>query len=148
VTSIRELTAKVASLPVGQTLEVTVVREGEEKTFTAKVAQRRDEVAALARNDAEPKEGLGLQVADPSAETARRFGHDVRDKGVLVMAVEPGSRADRAGVQRGDLIKEINRNPVDSVEDLRAGVNQADDNVGLSLLVKRPNAGFVVIKIS
>jgi serine protease Do len=148
VTSIRELTAKVASLPVGQTLEVTVIRAGEEKTLTAEVAKRKDEDAALGRNDAAPKEGLGLRVVDPSAETAQRFGHDARDKGVLVTAVKPGSKADRAGIQRGDLIKEINKNPVESVEDLRAGVNQADDNGGLSLLVKRPNAGFVVIKIS
>jgi serine protease Do len=148
VTSIRQLTSKVASLPVGEALDVTVVRGGEERTFTAEVAKRQDEVATLARNDAGPKERLGLQLVEPSPETARRFGHEASDRGVLVMAVKPGSRAEKAGIQTGDLIKEINRAPVGSVAELRRGVDQADRNRAISLLVKRPNAGFVVIKIS
>jgi serine protease Do len=87
-------------------------------------------------------------VVEPSPETARRFGHEAREKGVLVTAVKPGSRAEKAGIQTGDLIKEINRAPVGSVAELRRGVDQSDHNGAISLLVKRPNAGFVVIKIS
>lgn len=148
ITSVRELTAKVASLPVGEALDVTVLRGGKEKTFTAKIAKRQDDVTALARNDAESNKGLGLQVVEPSPETARRFGHGDHEQGVLVMGVKPGSKAEKAGIQMGDLIKEINKKPVATVDELRAEVGQADSAGEVNLLVKRPNAGFVVIKIS
>ena len=149
VTSSRELTAKVASLPVGEELEVTVIRDGKKKTLAAKIAKRQDDASALARNDAETnKEGLGLQVVEPSPETARRFGHDDDEMGVLVMAVKPGSRAEEAGIQPGDLIKEINKEPVKSVSELREQVQKSDTGELFKMLVKRPNAGFVVISIS
>jgi serine protease Do len=147
ITSIRELTAKVASLPVGEELDVMVLRGGKEKTFTAKIAKRQDDVTAMARNDSESNKGLGLQVVEPSPETARRFGHGEGEKGVLVMAVEPGSKAEKAGILMGDLIKEINKKPVESVDELRDEVGRADSNGEVNLLVKRPNTGFVVIKI-
>ena len=148
VKSIRELTGKVASLPVGEELEVTVIRDGKEKTLSAKIAKRKDNVTALAKNESSDKEGLGLQVVEPSSETAKRFGHEEGEKGVLVMAVKPGSKADKAGMQQGDLIKEINKKAVQSIDDLRTEVDKADSDSKVNLLVKRPHAGFVVIKIS
>ena len=148
VTSIRELTAKVASLPVGEELEVSVLRGGKKKNLKAEIAKRQDDASILARNDAESNKGLGLQVVEPSPETARRFGHDDSERGVLVMAVKPGSRAEEAGIQPGDLIKEVNKKPVESVSDLREQVQKADTGERFKLLVKRPNTGFVVIKIS
>ena len=61
-----------------------------------------------------------------------------------MVGVEPGSKADEAGVRQGDLVKEINRKPVTSVSELRSEIEKDDQ---IQLLVKRPNAGFVVIKI-
>jgi serine protease Do len=66
---------------------------------------------------------------------------------VLVVGVQSGSKADQAGIQQGDLVKEVNRKPVDSVGKLKSELkNKAGDSV--RLLVKRPNAGFLVITIS
>jgi serine protease Do len=80
-------------------------------------------------------------------ESARRFGHAEDESGVLVVGVRPGSKADEAGIQQGDVLKEVNRRPVDSVNELRSELkNETEDSV--RLLVKRPNAGFVVITIS
>ena len=60
------------------------------------------------------------------------------------MGVEPGSKAAEAGVRQGDLVKEVNRKPITSVSELRTEVEKEDK---VQLLVKRPNAGFMVIKI-
>ena len=64
---------------------------------------------------------------------------------MLIVGVEPGSKAAEAGVRQGDMVKEVNRKPVSSVSELRSEVEKDD---AVQLLVKRPNAGFVVIKIS
>ena len=147
VTSIRELTTKVAGISVGEKVDVTVLRGGKEKTFTAQIAKRQDDVSEIAQDDSESNEGLGLQVIEPTPESAKRFGHGESEKGVLVTAVNPGGKADKAGVLPGDLITEINRKPVESVQDLRAEVKSREPGGSFQLLVKRPNAGFVVIKI-
>ena len=98
----------------------------------------------LAQRQLEDSEKLGIRIAEATPETARRFGHSETKKGVLVVGVEPGSKAAKAGVRQGDMVKEVNRKPVTTVPELRSEVEK-DDNV--QLLVKRPNAGFVVIKI-
>ena len=77
-------------------------------------------------------------------ELAKRYGHSESEKGVLVVGVESGSKAAEAGLRQGDLVKEVNRKPVTAVSELRAELKKNDTN---QLLVKRPKAGFIVIKI-
>ncbi len=143
VNSSRELVATVASIPVGKKTTVTLLRDGKEKTVNVEIAKR-DDSGPLAQRKSEDSERLGIRIAEATPEMAKRFGHSETEKGVLVVGVEPGSKADEAGVRQGDLVKEVNRKPVTTVSELRAEVEK-DDNV--QLLVKRPNAGFMVIKI-
>jgi len=146
VTTGRELSATIAGLEVGKRTAITLVRDGREKTLYAELAQRQD-AGEIAKQELEDNGELGLQVTELSPESARRFGHQDDEKGVLVVGVQPGSKADQAGIQQGDLVKEVNRKPVDSVGKLKSELkNKAGDSV--RLLVKRPNAGFVVITIS
>jgi len=150
VESTRGLVSAIAAVPVGQKIDITVLRDGKEKTLTATIAKRDDGVTtALSKDDNDQSETLGLQVADVTPEIARRFGMADDDKGVVVMGVLPGGKADEAGVQTGDLITEINKQPVTSVEGLKGAVKKAKEEDGkLKMLVKRPNAGFLVIDIS
>ena len=143
IESSRDLTNKIANLEVGKKTSLTLLREGKKKTVAVKIAKRSDS-GALAQQKPQDNEKLGIRIAEVTPETARRFGHSETEKGVLVVGVEPGSKADEAGVRQGDLVKEVNRNPVTSVSQLRSEVEKAD---AVQLLVKRPNAGFVVIKI-
>ena len=143
IESSRELTKTIAALEVGKKTTVTLLRDGKEKTVTVKIAKRGDS-QPLAQYKPEDSKRLGIQIAEATPETAMRFGHSETEKGVLVVGVEPGSKAAEAGVRRGDMVKEVNRKPVASVSELRSEVEK-DDKV--RLLVKRPNAGFVVIKI-
>jgi serine protease Do len=129
---------------VGKKTTITLLRDGKEKTVNVEIAKR-DDSGPLAQREPEDSEELGIRIAEATPETAKRFGHSETEKGVLVVGVEPGSKADEAGVRQGDLVKEVNRKPVISVPQLRAEVEK-DDKV--QLLVKRPNSGFVVIKIS
>lgn len=143
VSSSRELTSMIAAIPVGQKTPVKILRDGQEKTVNVEIAKR-PEAERLAKTESEKGEQLGIQIAEITPEMARRFGHSETEKGVLVVGVEPGSKAEEAGVQQGDLVKEVNRKPVTTPDELRAEIEKKDK---IQLLVKRPNAGFVVIKI-
>ncbi len=68
-------------------------------------------------------------------------------RGVLVSEVEPGSPAEFANLQAGDLIVEADRKPVTTVDDLRSALTKSKDSV--LLLVKRKDASlFVTMKIA
>jgi serine protease Do len=144
VSSSRELTAMIAAIPVGQNTPIKLLRDGQEKIVNVEIAKR-PESERLAKSESdESGTELGIQIAEMTPEMARRFGHSENEKGVLVIGVKPGSKAEEAGVQQGDLVKEVNRKPVTTPDELRAEIEKQDK---IQLLVKRPNAGFVVIKI-
>ena len=143
VNSSRELTAIIAAIPVGQKTPIKILRDGQEKTVNVEIAKR-PESGRLAKSESENGSELGIQIAEITPELARRFGHSETEKGVLVVGVQPGSKAEAAGVQQGDLVKEVNRKPVTNADELRTELEKQEK---VQLLVKRPNAGFVVIKI-
>jgi serine protease Do len=139
----RELTKTIAALEVGKNTSIKLLRDGKEKTVTVTIAKRGDS-ESLAQRKPEDSERLGIRIAEATPETAKRFGHSETEKGVLVVGVEPGSKAAQAGVRQGDLVKEVNRKAVTTVSELRSEIEK---DAKVQLLVKRPNAGFVVIKI-
>ena len=90
---------------------------------------------------------LGLQVADLSAERAQQFGLDPDEKGVLVVDVENASRAARADVRVGDIIKGVNRNKVKDLESYRELINRIDTKKEVLMLILRRNEGLKAVKI-
>jgi len=94
------------------------------------------------QKQAQPKFELGLRVESLSSETARSL--DIKDKsGVVVVDVSQGSAADDAGLQRGDVIKEVNDQSVKDVTDYNAAVTKARDKnpaKPIVFLIKRGDA--------
>ena len=62
--------------------------------------------------------------------------------------VDPNSKAQAAGIQQGDLIIEVNRKNVESVKDFKNLIGQHKEGDGINLLVKRMNAGLMVIHLA
>jgi serine protease Do len=141
----RELTGTIAEIPVGKKTPITILRDGKEKTVKVEIAKRDDSERLVKREPQSNGGELGIRIAEMTPELAQRYGHSENEKGVLVVGVQSGSKAAEAGVRQGDLVKEVNRKPVSAVSELRAELKKEDK---LQLLVKRPNAGFIVIKIS
>lgn len=146
VSSGRELSSVIANTPVGDKTRITLVRGGEKKTLTARVAKREDTQKRIAKGD-ERSDELGLQVADLTAERAQQFGLDKDESGVLVVDVERGSRADKAGVRVGDIIKGINRKKVENLDDYSGVMKKADSDEALHMLILRRNEGLKAVKI-
>jgi serine protease Do len=143
----RQLTALIANIPVGQTAKVKVLRDGQTKTFNVKIAKRDDAKTASRTPAPEKREDLlGLRVSNLTPEVAQRFGI-AETAGVVVTEVQPGSAAEEAGVRAGDVVKEINRQAVESVRDFEAILKKADGGEAVSFFIWRKNSGFLVIKV-
>jgi serine protease Do len=146
VATSRDVTTLVANLGVGETAKVTVRRGGQLKTFDVKIGKRPLTMAAAESGRQEKAGEFGFQVADLTPEMAQRF--QIKDTiGVVVVGVAANSIAAEAGVQQGDLIIEVNRQNVASVNDFEELINQSKKSDGINLLIKRINAGLVVIRL-
>jgi serine protease Do len=67
-------------------------------------------------------------------------------KGVVVEEVNPDGRAADAGLQPGDVIAQVNRHPVQSVEELRAAVKNGGDKPVLLLVNRKGTEIFVTVR--
>jgi serine protease Do len=144
--SARELSSLVANTEVGGKTKITLLRNGEKKVVTATLANQPKDLASVGQTSEESGE-LGLQVADLSAERAQQFGLDPDEKGVLVVDVENASRAARADVRVGDIIKGVNRNKVKDLEAYRGLINSIDTKKEVLMLILRRNEGLKAVKI-
>jgi serine protease Do len=149
VTDINALRNRVAETAPGSNAALVIVRDGSEKTLTVKL----DELAAKsARSDAaDPvadKTALGVTVAPLTPQAAERAGLPKDARGLVVQEVDPDGRAADAGIQSGDIIREVNRQPVQSVEELRAAVRRTSARPALVLVHRGDRSLFVTVRPS
>jgi len=144
----RQLTAMIASLKVGETAKVEVFRNGKRKTFSVELAKRSDEnLAGRGVPQKREEEELGIRVTDLTSEMAQRFNLG-ETAGVVVVGVESGSKGSEAGVQVGDIIKEINHHAIETGKDYTASMQKIKTGGSVNLFIWRKNAGFLVIKFT
>ncbi len=146
ISTSRQLSRMIAGLTVGEEAKIALLRDGKELTKTVKLAKREDD-QRQAKADQERSSALGIEVTALTKETAHRLGVDGGEKGVLVTEVEPGGKGDRAGIRTADIIKEINRKRVGSLKEYHKLLGKIDKKTEFSLLILRPNAGYLVIKL-
>ncbi|MBT8342616.1 MAG: DegQ family serine endoprotease [Desulfatitalea sp.] len=142
----RELSSIVANTPVGEKTRITLLRNGKELKLSARVAKRDDTLIEASAAQKE-SDALGLQVAALTPERAQQFGLDKDESGVLVVEVANDSRARNAGVRPGDIIKGINRQKVENLDNYQALMDKAGKEEPLYMLIMRRNEGLKAIKI-
>jgi serine protease Do len=111
------LQVEVGQQKPGATIKLGVIRNGKDENVAVTLAsmdKENNDVSASA-NTGKPRWGLGLSDVTPDVRQELQAPKDVT--GALVGNVQPGSPADNAGLQRGDLILEVNRKPVKSASD-------------------------------
>ena len=142
----RELSTMIANTPVGTQSTLDLIRDGKPHTLTVTLAKRDDDEKSVVAKDNDSEE-MGIEVTDLDSEVARRFGIDSNENGVLVTDVKDGSLAQDADVRPGDIIKEINRTPVKDRSDFVSLMKKHKEAERIQLLIKRRNAGYVVVNI-
>ncbi len=142
----RELSSMIANTPVGHQTKVDLIRDGKRKTMTVTLAKRDDDQKTELSQGRENDE-LGIDVTDLDSDIARRFGIDGNENGVLVTDVKDDSLAQNADVRPGDIIKEINRSVVKDRSEFVQLMKKYHTSDSIQLLIKRRNAGYLVVKI-
>jgi serine protease Do len=140
-----ELIQMVAARSPGTVAMLQVVRDGRALNVPVKLAERpaRDR-RPIERGDLQPQPSsqrgpaLGLFVRELDAEFAARFKLPDGTQGVVVSRVEPMSPAFDADIERGHVLLEINRQPVQSIDDYRRITSTARPGDVLMLYLYKP----------
>ena len=146
VSSSRDLSRSIANATVGAQIPITILRDGQKKTVSVELTERADSDTPV-KVAAKRSNGLGLQITELKPETARRAGLPEDEKGVLVTHVQPGGKGEMAGIQTGDVIKEINRRPVTTPKEVKRQIGKVKSGETLQMLIKRAHAGLIALKI-
>ena len=148
-----ELVADISAIKPGSTAKLGYVRNGKQNTAEVVVADRQKLFATRLGDEDEggdqtqPQESkLGVSVKDITPDIADRLKLP-NSKGVIVQDVKPDGFGDSVGVSRGDVILEINKQPVNSESDFRKLESQLKPGQDVVFLVRPrglgPNAGTV-----
>jgi serine protease Do len=148
VKSARELSGLIANIGVGERTALTLLRDGKEKTIYIKTAKREDTRMLAEQEQEDRNEDIGLTVKTLEPEMARHMGYDENEQGVVITEVKPGSKGDLAGIRQGDLVKEINRTPVNTIKEYQKQMRKIKKESPVQLLIKRGRSGYVVAKFT
>jgi len=151
VQDMNSLRNHVADITPGSNASVVIVRDGSEKTLNVKLDEASGSRAARDRDDSsgsDDKAALGIQVAPLTPDMAAEAKLPRNTHGVVVQNVNPDGRAADAGIKEGDIILEVNRQAVQSVDDLRAAVRRSADRPTLLLVNRDGRDIFVTVRPS
>jgi len=144
IREMNDLPRMVAATPSGKSVAVRLIRDGKEETLTLVVEKMKDgeEVSS-----ADTQDKLGLTVKDLTKELAASLR--IKDmSGVVVTDVRMDSLAMSAGIQRGDIIKEVNGRKIERAEEYEKALAGLKKDKVLRLLVKHGESSrYVAIKV-
>jgi serine protease Do len=133
----------VAGTPVGKTVSLQILRNKETMTLPVTIAKMQEEEAVAATSE---KGDLGLTVEQITPEVAQNLGLD-RTQGVVIRAVAPDSLAEEAGLQPGDIIREIDRKPIRDLSDYKKIMASAVQQKSVLFLIQRQdNTMFLALR--
>jgi len=133
-----DLQRRVANVNPGQTVPMVVIRDRSSTKMNVKVGEMPSEDTSVAAVEAGP-EGFGLQAEALAPDTAERLSLPFTE-GLLVTDVTTGGPADRAGLRRGDVILEVDRQPVHDAPGLQKALSAVPPGRSVLIRVHRPGS--------
>jgi serine protease Do len=145
IKEMKELPYVVASTPVDKIVTVEVIRKGQEESFKVKIGKLEEEKEAEAA--VEKKSDVGMTVKEITPELAQHFGLSEKS-GVVVVEVDDNSPAGEAGIRQGDIIVEIDQQPMKNIDDYGKKIQQYKKGDTILLLLKRGGSTlYLTLKI-
>ena len=141
-----ELPWIVADTPVGKTVDVKLMRQGKEMDIKVTIVEMTEQ--RVASQEGKTSTTFGLTVDDITPQWKRQFGIKART-GVIVIKVEADSPADDAGIEPGDVIREVNKKAIRNLRDYKKAVAQIKENEAVVFLMNRGDQSFYIsMKVS
>lgn len=141
ISDTRDLVMTVAGLPVGKKVNVGIWRDGKGKTLPVVIAERKDGTGISGEDHL--SETFGITVQEITPEMMKHFKLPAKT-GVIITEVFDGGPADEAGLQPQDIILEINRQKITSLEDYAEILSRKTEDRTYLFRVKRDESFFFV----
>lgn len=153
-----DLPRHVANLPIGEKVELTLLRDGKEVKVHPVIEKQPKDMDSrgqapesdTSQNTGDKPDKIGMIVESLTLAEAKRLDLPTDQKGVRVRYIDGSSEAAQKGVRRGDVILEINKKPISSVTDYQGVVKGIDDQGSVLIYLQRPGSGplFVAFTLS
>ena len=156
ISDARELRLMIGSMAPGTKVQIQVNREGQSKTFDVQLAEMPAGVTQKGGPEASPEESAqpekttvfgGIAVADITDDirTALNLPKDIH--GAVIAEVDADSPAGKAGLREGDVIQEVNKQPVKNAKDLVVLSKKLKPNEKILLRVySQGRSGYVALE--
>ncbi|MES2984217.1 MAG: DegQ family serine endoprotease [Pseudomonadota bacterium] len=158
IDEMRKLPRVVADSKIGKKVDMVVWRDGKEVTISTKVGELPldEDGAAVVKPTKNPEAApmskdlvLGLQLVPITPDLRAQFQLKPSVKGLIVDALDRTGEAGKKGIVPGDVIVQVNQQPVDSVEALKQGLKAAKKSGhGYALLQVRRGDEVVFVTVS
>ena len=141
-----ELQINIASRSPGETVKLTLIRDGRKRNINVRLEEMPSDEPVIAQGKTGEID-LGFTVQRNTEEQARQFGIDSSD-GVVVVSVTPGSEAQQKGIQPGDRIVTLERKNIKNINDFTKALENVKKDQTILILIetKNGNKRFVTIK--
>jgi serine protease Do len=136
INNANDLPFLVAGTPVGKTVSLQVFRGNQETPVTVAIGRMKEEEVIASPTE---KDDLGLTVEQITPDIAEDLGLE-QTHGVVITAVALDGLGDEAGFQPGDIVREINRQPVRDLSDYRKIMGSATQSKSILFLVQREDS--------
>ena len=128
ISDARELRLLIGSMAPGTKAQIEVNREGQKKTFDVELGEMpagaaEENAEASPEESAQPEKATvfgGVAVADITEDIRNALNLSRDIKGAVIAEVDADSPAAKAGLREGDVIQEVNKQPVKNAKDLVA----------------------------
>ena len=144
VPNVSKFMIAVANSEIGKKIPIKIIRNGKEKKIFIKLVERdRDRIVETDKTSDETAKSLGLEVESLSGEFAKR--NNIKDKnGVIITRIENAKI--KSQLQVGNIILEINQQPVDNISDYKRITKDIKDGIVL-LYVKTTTGNYQFVTI-
>ncbi len=145
---------KVAGTQPGTEIKVTLLRDGKEQELVVKLDELNSEGAKPTEKESEEKDSgksdesgkLGVSLQPLTPEIAKQLKISADTEGLVVTDVDPSGAAAEEGISRGDVIMEINKKAVTTIEEVQNALEKSGDKPILLLISRKGQTIYLTVK--
>jgi len=142
----RDLQLKIGNMSPGATVKLTVFRNGATREIAVKLGEIPGTAAqsgGISESRGAKLRGISVRALTPDVSSQLKLSGST--KGVVVTNVDPASAASEAGILQGDVIQEVNRQPVTGVAGFDKAMQSSGDQPVLLLINRNGMTSFIVV---
>ncbi|HLK50448.1 MAG TPA: PDZ domain-containing protein, partial [Bryobacteraceae bacterium] len=146
VTDSNQLRMNISMMHPDSRVSLKVRRDGSERDLSATLGEMPNQQASAENNSEGTKSSFsGVSVEDLDRQTARQLGLPANTTGVVVTGINPSSAAADTDLHKGDVIQEVNHQPVHNTADFERAMHNNAKQENLLLVNRQGHTLYVAV---